>query len=92
MHVFGGYLGDTSYNAYIPYLWFDTDNEEYVAANSNIDVIFKTNFVDFYGNNISMSLGNYLSLIASIITIVAIVLICCALIKKIYNMCAHVIG
>lgn len=45
-----------------------------------------------YNGELNYSLSDYLSTIASIITIVVILLICCALIKKIYNMCAHIIG
>lgn len=53
------------------------------------DFMYST-IVDIGGYGTDLS--DYFCSIATIITLVAIVLICCALIKKIYNMCAHIIG
>lgn len=43
-------------------------------------------------DQIYLTLAEYLSLLASIISMVVILVLCCALIRKIYNMCAHIIG
>lgn len=49
-----------------------------------------------FGNSINypgvMGLDLYLSLICSLISLIVIIILCCLFIKKIYNMCAHVIG
>lgn len=80
-YIFGGYLtnGVGPFNA--PFFK--------VGANTNLYTYEIT--LNIFGIS-GIHLSSYLASIATLISIVAIVLICCALIKKIYNMCAHIIG
>lgn len=88
-HVFGGYdTNDVIHSAFFGE-GYNVDDGLNPFATYEINAI---TLKDLYGTEVSFSLGNYLSFIATLITMVAIVLICCALIKKIYNMCAHIIG
>lgn len=81
-YIFGGYIYGNAYSSTVGDVLI---NDSLTGANLTA---FRAFTMD-YG---ALSWGNYLSLIATLITMVAIVLICCALIKKIYNMCAHIIG
>lgn len=89
-YIFGGTYRGTTYNAFFLQLFNNGQASNDYLSSAQINAL---NF-NVIGNNYtySISFGNYLSLIATIISMVAIVLICCALIKKIYNMCAHIIG
>lgn len=96
-YIFGGYLLD-NYGAlkeyYTIYGFIFTEHGDYDitgGADMLADIVIHSNNYGF-NSPMYMSMGNYLSFIATLITMVAIVLICCALIKKIYNMCAHIIG
>lgn len=91
-YIFGGSFNGLEYQALLGDVWNITDIEDIYYEESYTSSLISFNFDNPWGNNFAMSLGNYLSLVATLITMVAIVLICCALIKKIYNMCAHIIG
>ena len=86
IHIFGGCSSTGDY--YEPFLFKDlfTGDDYYTSTFP----FYKVD--DGGGSIIGVSFGDYFSLIATIISMVAIVLICCMLIKKIYNMCAHIIG
>lgn len=98
-YIFGGWLvirGEAiDFDGALGAMWsYSGDYDSNGTAAQVGFIIHNINYVDgsSVGDDMIMSLGNYLSLIATIISMVAIVLICCALIKKIYNMCAHIIG
>lgn len=78
-YVFGGYFGGDYYSTFFSY-----DNYQGVDFTTN-DVAIKL-FEDVSyetGVPVWISFGNYLSLISTIITIVAILLFCVFIIKKI---------
>lgn len=86
-YVFGGY--DSNGDIYNSFLGITYNGDDITL----VDTYVSLNFFDANSeSNLQIMLGNYLSLIATIITMVAILLICCLFIKKIYNMCAHIIG
>jgi len=85
-YIFGGVLSSSSSGSYAGILghYYDSDLGSWLPLNT-------WNYsVELFGINIPF--GNYLSLIATIISMVAIVVLACLFIKKIYNICAHVIG
>jgi len=75
-YIFGGYYDGVIYEARLSYSTFIEDDEMFEDAfvNSN-HLLFNTNFLDRDGGVVSMSLGNYLSLIATIITINSIIIL-----------------
>lgn len=84
-YIFGGIIYDgTSVRSY-----YSTVGRIFVS-DGGLHGDLATITIDLF--NYRFPLGNYLSLIATIITMVVILVLCCALIKKIYNICAHVIG
>lgn len=85
VHIFGG--TDSNFGVYNPML-FNNDNDGDFYTNT----VYIKLFQDLDGSPLYWSVGDYLSTVATIITMVVILLLCCALIKKIYNMCAHIIG
>lgn len=97
-HIFGGF--DTFGNGYTSSLGIGFYNnngtditDDFLTTDAwliNLNGAFQYDG-DYY-SNFYMPIGNYLSLIATIISMVAIVVLCCLFIKKIYNMCAHIIG
>lgn len=90
-YVFGGVLHSQQYFALFGSLYDNQSGEPYYDLSMSDVLVGQFEVVDA-SYKMPMFLGNYLALIATIITMVAIVLLCCAFIKKIYNMCAHIIG
>lgn len=84
-HIFGGSTASGAmFNCFIGVdqlngYYYDSNNIYYNIGTGDDGSVFIT-------------FGDYFSTIATIISIVAIVLLCCLFIKKIYNMCAHIIG
>lgn len=92
-YIFGGVYFSDELGRYVEYPGILGTN----FFEGSYDTDWYTSNIDFFkivsGDNVAyLSLGNYLSIIATIITMIVIVVLCCQLIKKIYNMCAHVIG
>lgn len=87
-------LWDIVYNFFITYIFPLESTIDVNWTDDNSFDVMGLNIIKAYdiNENFYLSLPAYLSLIATIISMVVIVLICCALIKKIYNMCAHIIG
>lgn len=81
-YIFGGYLtiGEQDYAFWSTFAY---------DSNGTIYYLNKTE-ITLFGSTIT--LGNYFAFLATFISMVVIVFLCCLLIKKIYNMCAHVIG
>lgn len=81
-YVFGGIFRDVNGNliAYSSAFLSYADGVSYTTIGGDITIF-----------GVPFSLGNYLSLIATIISMIVIVVLACLFIKKIYNMCAHII-
>lgn len=77
-------LADIIYNYFNTYI-FKTN-----STSSGLYVFFGNTYVSVFGQN--FGIATYLSLICTIISLVVILILCCMFIKKIYNMCAHIIG
>ena len=76
-YVFGGLAPDNEY--YKAFLGEDYDgNYNYLES-----TYIKSPFISSNGNELLINIGNYLSFIATIITMVALLLFCIFLIKKI---------
>ena len=86
-YIFGGY---TSNGDFCASYGMDFGNDDYISQLCIKTSFFNSEYLN--DNNVVMCLGDYLSTIATIISMVIIVVIACLFIKKIYNMCAHIIG
>lgn len=88
-YIFGGI--DSQNNVYPATLggFFYNGESRYQSISTSNPLKFNNWFLDI---NIYWCTGNYFSFIATIISIVVIFILCCLLVKKIYNICAHIIG
>lgn len=88
---YGGLLGDNFYS-----LGGNVTDDGFNTYNVAIKIgLFDNSYFMNEGaliDSLYMPLGNYLSLIATIISMVVIVVLACLFIKKIYNMVAHIIA
>lgn len=85
LYVFGGYIADGEPVGGLLGAILDTSDNTFYEINTSSIFIFNGSYGDQGGvlYPFTMSLGNYLSLIATIITLVAILLFCVFIIKKI---------
>lgn len=91
-YVFGGY---TTEGAYVDSVFFGNAwiGEETSGQIYGYDILIPSGFkLAGWEDTLYLPLPNYLSLIATIISMIIIVVIACLFIKKIYNMVAHIIA
>ena len=72
------------YDFYLSLFFNGIDNEGFL--NEFLD----GRYFNLFGQETYLS--SYLAFIMSFISLIIILVICCLFIKKIYNMCAHIIG
>lgn len=87
--IFGGFYGGNYYTAF---LGNSVDEHGTLLGSISTNEIRFFKIIGNDGYERFLTLGNYLSLIATLISMVVILILCCLLVKKIYNICAHIIG
>ena len=94
MYIFGGFTSTHDfYGGTIGSICMvDAGPEYYNGTTGDVFLPLKTFNSDFEMVGDYITIGDWLSTTATIISLVIIVYLCCMLIKQIYNICAHVIG
>lgn len=82
-HIFGGVLSSGSYGGILGIAYNSTSQSSYQITTANF---FSFSYLSGSGDRIALPFGNYLSFIATIVSITIIVVLCCLFVKKIVSL------